>query len=78
MARRMIVTVAAGVLVVLLVRMLLTVRRQVPIVVGCVASYRSPLAIIPLVDEDRALLESLARPGTFFFDPRRPTKWSLP
>jgi hypothetical protein len=69
MARRMIVTVAAGVLVVLLVRMLLTVRRQVPIVVGCVASYRSPLAIIPLVDEDRALLESLARPGTFFFDP---------
>jgi hypothetical protein len=65
----MIVTLAAGVLVVLLVRMLLTVRRQVPIVVGCVASYRSPLAIIPLVDEDRALLASLARPGSFFFDP---------
>lgn len=69
MARRMIVTLAAGVLVVLLVRMLLTVQRQVPIVVGCVASYRSPLAIIPLVDEDRALLESLSRPGSFFFDP---------
>ncbi|MBM4010424.1 MAG: hypothetical protein FJ286_03450 [Planctomycetes bacterium] len=69
MARRVIATAAACALVILLVRMLLTVRRQVPIVVGCVASYRSPLAIIPLVDEDRALLESLARPGNFFLDP---------
>jgi hypothetical protein len=69
MARRLLFTVAACALVVLLVRMLLTVRRQVPIVVGCVAGYRPPFAIIPLVDEDRALLELLSRPGRYFFDP---------
>jgi len=69
MTRRVLLTLAACALVILLVRMLLTVRRQVPIVVGCVAGYRPPLAIIPLVDEDRALLESLARPGRYFFDP---------
>jgi hypothetical protein len=62
-------TVAACALVVVLVRMLLTVRRQVPLVVGCVASYRPPLAIIPLAAEDRGLLEALGRPGRYFFDP---------
>jgi len=69
MARRILLTAAAFALVVLLVRMLLTVRRQVPIVVGCVTSYRPPLALIPLVDEDRGLLESLGTPGKSFFDP---------
>ncbi|NQW47207.1 MAG: hypothetical protein HQ464_05500, partial [Planctomycetes bacterium] len=69
MARRIILTAAAFTLVVLLVQMLLTVRRQVPIVVGCVASYHPPIAPIPLVGEDRALLESLGAPGKSFFDP---------
>ena len=69
MTRRVILTLAACALVVVLVQMLLTVRRQVPIVMGCVASYRPPLAIIPLVDEDRTLLESLGRPGRYFFEP---------
>ena len=67
--RRIIVTAVALALIVLLVRMLLTVRRQVPIVVGCVTGYRPPLAPIALVDEDRSLLESLGNPGKSFFDP---------
>jgi hypothetical protein len=69
MARRIILTAAAVALVVLLVRMLLTVRRQVPIIVGCVTSYRLPLQPIALVDEDRSLLKSLGNPGKSFFDP---------
>ena len=68
MMRRIILTAAAIALIVLLVRMLLTVRRQVPIVVGFVTSYRSPLAPIPLADEDRSLLASLGNPGTRFFE----------
>ena len=67
MTRRIILTAAAIALIVLLVRMLLTVRRQVPIVVGFVTNYRSPLAPIPLADEDRLLLESLGNSGTRFF-----------
>jgi hypothetical protein len=62
-------TAAAVALVVLLVRMLLTVRRQVPIIVGCVTSYRLPLQPIALVDEDRSLIKSLGNPGKSFFDP---------
>ena len=69
MTRRIILTAAAIALIVLLVRMLLTVRRQVPIVVGFVTNYRSPLAPIPLADEDRSLLASLGNSGTRFFEP---------
>lgn len=68
-ARRILLTAAALALIVLLVRMLLTVRRQVPIVVGFVTNYRSPLAPIALADEDRALLASLGTPGKRFFEP---------
>ena len=68
MARRIMLTAAAIALTVLLVRMLLTVRRQVPIVVGFVANYRSPLAPIALADEDRELLASLGTPGKSFFE----------
>jgi hypothetical protein len=69
MARRIVLTAAALALIVLLVRMLLTVRRQVPIVLGFVTSYRSPLAPIALADEDRSLLASLGTPGKRFFEP---------
>jgi hypothetical protein len=69
MVRRIMLTVAAVALIVLLVRMLLTVRRQVPIVVGFVTNYRSPLSPIVLADEDRSLLASLETPGTNFFEP---------
>ena len=69
MVRRIMLTVAAVALIVLLVRMLLTVRRQVPIVVGFVTNYRSPLAPIALGDEDRLLLASLETPGKRFFEP---------
>ena len=67
MVRRILLTVAAIALIVLLVRMLLTVNRQVPIVVGSVTNYRSPLAIIPQADEDRRLLASLASSEKSFF-----------
>ena len=50
MVRRILLTVAAVALIVLLVRMLLTVRRQVPIVVGFITNYRSPLAPIALAE----------------------------
>ena len=63
MARRIMLTAASLALILLLVRMLLTVRRQVPIVVGFVTSYRFPLAPIALADEDRALITSLGTPG---------------
>jgi hypothetical protein len=69
MVRRIVLTLAALALIVLLVRMLLTVRRQVPIVVGFVTNYRSPLAPIVLADEDRSLLASLGTPGKRFFEP---------
>ena len=67
MVRRILLTVAAIALIVLLVRMLLTVNRQVPIVVGSVTNYRPPLAIIPQAEEDRMLLASLASSGKSFF-----------
>jgi len=67
MVRRILLTVAAIALIVLLVRMLLTVNRQVPIVVGSVTNYRPPLAIIPQAEEDRLLLASLASSGKSFF-----------
>jgi hypothetical protein len=69
MARRILLTAAALALIVLLVRMLLTVRRQVPIVMGFVTNYRSPLAPIALAEEDRSLLASLGTPGKRFFEP---------
>jgi len=69
MARRIILTAASLALILLLVRMLLTVRRQVPIVVGFVTSYRFPLAPIALADEDRALIASLGTPGKRFYEP---------
>jgi hypothetical protein len=69
MVRRIMLTVAAVALIVLLVRTLLTVRRQVPIVVGFVTNYRSPLSPIVLADEDRLLLASLETPGTNLFEP---------
>lgn len=69
MVRRIVLTTAALALIVLLVRMLLTVRRQVPIVMGFVTNYRSPLAPIALADEDRSLLASLGTPGKRFFEP---------
>lgn len=67
MVRRILLTVAAIALIVLLVRMLLTVNRQVPIVVGSVTNYRPPLAVMPQADEDRMLLASLASSGKSFF-----------
>ena len=67
MVRRILLTFAAIALIVLLVRMLLTVNRQVPIVVGSVTNYRLPLAIIPQADEDRRLLASLASSEKSFF-----------
>ena len=69
MARRVMLTAASLALILLLVRMLLTVRRQVPIVVGFVTSYRFPLAPIALADEDRALIVSLGTPGKRFYEP---------
>ena len=69
MARRIMLTAASLALILLLVRMLLTVRRQVPIVVGFVYSYRFPLAPIALADEDRALIASLGTPSKRFYEP---------
>lgn len=66
MARRILLTVAAIALIVILVRMLLTINRQVPIVLGSVTNYRPPLGIIPQADEDRSLLTSLSSSGKSF------------
>lgn len=69
MARRVGFSVAAVVLAVVLIRMLLTVRRQTPIVAGFVTSYRAPLPPLELALEDRELLRGLADAGKSFFDP---------
>jgi hypothetical protein len=68
-ARRIGFTVGAIVLTIMLIRTLLTVRRQVPLVVGFVTSYRPPLPPLELAGEDRELLRGLADAGLSFFDP---------
>ncbi|MEI8227211.1 MAG: hypothetical protein WCH77_02950, partial [Planctomycetota bacterium] len=69
LARRIGFTVGAIVLTFILIRTLLTVRRQVPIVAGFVTSYRPPLPPLELAGEDRELLQGLADTGLSFFDP---------
>ncbi|MFM7520232.1 MAG: vWA domain-containing protein [Planctomycetota bacterium] len=64
--RRVALTVAAAALVLLLVRMLLTVHRPVPIVAASITTYRPPLAIIPQAGENHLLLAGLESSGRSF------------
>lgn len=66
---RLLLSLVALLLVIELVRLLLSVRRPAPIVTAITGDYRAPFGPLPLVGEDRALLQSMALPGSSFLSP---------
>jgi hypothetical protein len=66
---RLLLALVALLLVAELVRLLLSVRRPVPIVTAITGDYRAPFGPLPMAGEDRALLLSMSLPGTSFLSP---------